>query len=375
MSRLGWLISVLIVCLLGGLGYWLSQTLEKKEIELPTGLQGEAATNPLLAAQRFLTKTGITSSNVDETARLFRDLGPGDALLISSDRQTLGQQRTATLLDWVYDGGRLIVTIPHLLKEEQPFQDSLLERLGLTVHYYDGDISEYADYLDVDWPGATDFMRIAIHPRYFFDGAQADDRTINNDWGPVLVRRQYGHGIITVITDLDFIQFLQIGEYDHAAFLWYLVDGQGPVWLLSHNDMPSLWQWLWQHAPEIMTATLLWLVLWLWSRGRRFGPRLAEAAPIRRRIIEHVDANGRFLWQQKQSRQLLSAVRNHLMTVVAKHHPGWGAMSSNEQTDLLARLSQNDSDSIRHLLAETSIQYQHEFTRTIRQLEMIRKKL
>ncbi len=375
MSRTAWLITVLVVSLLGGLGYWLSQHLEKREIELPTGLQGEAATNPLLAAQRFLTTTGIASTHVEETARLFSRLGRDDVLLISSDRQTLGQQRTAALLDWVDEGGRLIVTVAHLSDEEQPLQDPLLEILGLNLQHHDEDLSEYADFLDVDWPGATDFMRIQIHPRYFIEGTQAGDLTITNDWGAVLVRRQLGEGSITVITDLDFIQFLRIGEYDHAAFLWYLVDGQGPVWLLSHNDMPSLWQWLWQHAPEMMTAVLLWLVLWLWSRGRRFGPRLSEAPPVRRRILEHVDANGRFLWQQKQSRQLVTAVRKHLMALAATRHPGWGAMSHEEQAELLAGPGQHTGTSVRHLLRETDIPHQHEFTRTIRQLEMIRKQL
>ncbi len=375
MSRTAWLITGLVVSLLAGLGYWLSQHLEKREIELPTGLQGEAATNPLLAAQRFLTITGIESIHVEETTRLFTRLGQGDALLISSDRQTLGQQRTAALLDWVDKGGRLIVTVAHLSEEERPLQDPLLDTLELTLQYHDEDLSEYADFLDVDWPGATDFMRIQIHSRYFLAGAQASDLTLENDWGAVLVRRQLGEGSITVITDLDFLQFLRIGEYDHAALLWYLVDGQGPVWLLSHNDMPSLWQWLWQHAPEIMTAVLLWIVLWLWSRSRRFGPRLTEAPPVRRRILEHVDANGRFLWQQKQSRQLVTAVRNHLISLAANRHPGWGAMSHEEQAELLAGLSRHNRASIRHLLRETDIPHQHEFTRTIRQLEMIRKQL
>jgi len=375
MSRPALLISLLGFLLLGGLGYWLSQHLEEQVVELPTGLQGEAVTNPLLAAERFLKALGIVSKSLEDTSQLFDRLGPTDALVITSDRQTLGQQRTAALLEWVSGGGRLVVTVPHLLEDEHPLQDPLLARLGLTLSYHDEDISEHAAYLDVDWPAASDFMQVAIHPRYFFEGIQAQDMALTNDWGAVLVRRQHGRGSITVLTDLAFIQYLRIGNYDHAQFLWHLIDGRGTVWLLANNDMPSLWQWLWQQAPEIMTASLLWLGLWLWARSRRFGPRLGEPPPERRRILEHVEANGRFLWQQKQSRHLVTAVREHLMTTATRRFPGWAAMPPEEQAELLASLTRRDISVIRHLLDETEIRHQHDFTRTIRQLEMIRKQL
>ncbi|NNF97019.1 MAG: DUF4350 domain-containing protein [Halobacteria archaeon] len=375
MSRPAILVSLLILALLGGAGYWISQQLEKKEIELPTGLTGEAAVNPLLAGERFLTAMGITTTPLDDSSRLLRKLGSTDVLLISSDRQTLGLQRTAALLEWVERGGRLIVTVPHLLDEEEPLRDPLLETLDLTLFYVDEDVSEYADYLDVDWPSADDFMKIDIELRYVLEGVQSGDWVIENDWGAVLVRRQHGYGTVTIVTDLEFIQFLRIGEHDHARFLWHLVDGQGPVWLITNNDMPSLWDWLWQHAPEIMTAGLLWLGLWLWSRSRRFGPRLAELPPVRRRILEHVEANGRFLWHQKQSHHLLAAVRKHFITTAATRYPGWERMTDEERAELLASVTDQDVRTTRRLLAEPEIRHQHEFTRKIRQYENIRKQL
>ncbi len=380
MSRMAILLTILFLSLLGGAGYWIFQQLEKKEIELPTGLTGEAALNPLLAAERFLIAMGITTRQLDDTARLLRKLEPTDVLLISSDRQTLGQQRTNELLAWVERGGRLIVTVPHLLKDEEPLRDPLLETLGLTLFYIDedsieGDLVEYADYLDIDWPTASDFMKIDIDLQYVLEGVQTGDWVVENDWGAVLVRRPHGAGHVTIVTDLEFIQFLRIGEYDHAKFLWYLVDGQGPVWLITNNDMPSLWEWLWQHAPEIMAAGLLWLGLWLWARSRRFGPRLPELPPIRRRILEHVEANGRFLWHQKQSHHLVSAVRKQFMASAANHYPGWEHMSDDERAELLANDSDQDIRTTRRLLQVPEIRHQHEFTRTIRQYEHLRKQL
>lgn len=380
MSRPAILVSLLILSLLGAAGYWGFQHLEKKEIELPTGLTGEAAVNPLLAAERFLAAMGISTTPLDDSSRLIRKLGPTDVLLITSDRQTLGLERTSALLDWVEQGGRLIVTVPHLLKEEEPLRDLLLESLDLTLFYVDEDsieeeMCEYPDYLDIDWPTATDFMKIDIDLQYVLEGVRSGDWVIENDWGAVLIRRQHGDGTVTIVTDLDFIQFLRIGEYDHAKFLWYLVDGKGPVWLITNNDMPSLWEWLWQHAPEIMTAGLLWLGLWLWARSRRFGPRLAELPPERRRILEHVEANGRFLWHQKQSHHLVAAVHKQFIATASNRHPGWGQMSDEERAELLANVTDQDIKTTRRLLEEPEVRHQHEFTRKIRQYENTRKQL
>ena len=139
--------------------------------------------------------------------------------------------------------------------------------------------------------------------------------------------------------------------------------------------MPSLWEWLWQHAPEIMAAGFIWLGLWLWARSRRFGPRLPELPPIRRRILEHVEANGRFLWHQKQFHHLVTAVRKQFLTTAAKRYPGWGRMSDEERAELLANDSDQDIRTTRRLLQELEIRHQHDFTRTIRQYENLRKQL
>ena len=60
MSRPAILITVLLLTLLGAAGYWLSQHLERKEIELPTGLTDEAARATLrLSLGRFTTETEV----------------------------------------------------------------------------------------------------------------------------------------------------------------------------------------------------------------------------------------------------------------------------------------------------------------------------
>jgi hypothetical protein len=375
MSRTAWLITLLVLVLLGGLGLWVMRHFEKQEISLPTGLTGEAATNPLLAAERFLNIMGVTATHLDDSTDLLDKPQSGDVILITSDRQTLGQGRTRALLDWVRRGGRLVVTVPHLPDEEMPPNDPLLKALKLDLRYIEPDTTDYADYLDVDLPGADDFLQVEFGTDYVLSGAHESDRVVANDWGLVMIQRQLGRGTVTVLSDLDFIQYRRIGDYDHARFLWYLVNGKGKVWLIFNNDMPPLWDWLWDHAAETMTASALLLATWLWSRSRRFGPLRGVPVPARRRILEHIDANGRFLWHQRRSAYLIGAVRNALLTSAARRYPAWASLTDSARAVHLGDLVQRDPDTVQRMLGTRTVRHRHEFTRLIRQLETIRKKL
>lgn len=375
MSRTAWLVTLLILLLLGGLGLWAARHFEKTEISLPTGLSGEALANPLLAAERFLNAMGIAATHLDDSTGLLDAPGADDVILITTDRQTLGRRRTRALLDWVRAGGRLVVTVPRLPGDELPPRDLLLEELELGVAYLDPDTTEYADYLDVELPGADDFLQLAFGTDYVLTGARATDQVISNDWGDVLIRRRLGRGSVTVLADLDFIRYRRIGKHDHARFLWHLVDGRGPVWLVFNNDMPALWDWLWGHATEVMTALTLLLALWLWSRSRRFGPLLEEPAPVRRRIVEHIDANGRFLWHQRRAAHLIDAVRDALLATAARRHPAWSGMDESARAAHLAGRVGRKPALVQQTLAAREVRHRHEFTRLIRQLETLRKKL
>lgn len=375
MSRTAWLVTLLILLLLGGLGLWVARHFEKTEIRLPTGLSGEAITHPLLAAERFLNAMGIAANHLDDSTGLLDVPGTGDVILISTDRQTLGRRRTRALLDRVRAGGRLVVTVPHLPEDEMPPGDPLLEELELGVAYLDPDTTEYAGYLDVALPGDDDFLQVAFDTTYVLTGARATDQVISNDWGDVLIRRQLGRGSVTVLTDLDFLQYRRIGDHDHARFLWHLVDGRGPVWLMFNNDMPALWDWLWDYVTEVMTALTLLLAAWLWSHSRRFGPLLDQPAPVRRRIVEHIDANGRFLWQQRRAAHLIDAVRDALLDSAARRHPAWSGMDESARAAHLAELTGHRATVVQQTLAIREVRHRHEFTRLVRQLEILRKKL
>lgn len=411
MSRRAAIITLVILALLAALGYWIAQHVEKREIKIPIGLHGEAKRNPLLAAQRYLTHLGLAVERLEDGRRMQTAPAENDALIITSDRQTLGQARTQALLQWVKRGGRLIVTVPPLpikfkgeTRAPSPPRDPLLTALGLGLarasdaandkvesgqENVEGDAAKDTEandddvgtcparenYTEVSLPSANAVLRAGFNQYEVLTGAKNTDTVARHAGGVALVSRALGRGRVIVLTDIGIFQFRAIGELDHALLLWYLVKGAGKVWVVTDNDMPPIALWLWRHAKESVTAVFLFLILWTWSRSVRFGPLVREPAPTRRRILEHIEAAGRFLWLYQKQERLLKSVRAALTATAARRHPAWVGMSEEEKIGHLASLSGWDADALRHLLHAAITHRRQDFFHVIRQLETIRKKL
>lgn len=420
MNRKTVFITVAILLALVAPGYWLAQHLEKREIKIATGLHGEAKRYPLLAAERYLKRMGLAVERLTDAKQMLTGPAADDVLIITSDRQTLGQERTQGLLEWVRHGGRLVVTVPHFNENVKPgiytgppVRDPLLKALGLTLAHPDEDpgsctddnaedpatdadtgvdedmdvgLEEDADiaidttasdntYTEVRLSATDTPLRVRFSLDTVLKGALDTDRVAAHAGGVALVSRELGKGRVVVAADLNPLRFRALGDYDHALFLWYLAAGSGKIWLVTDNDMPPLWQWLWQQTPELVTAAFIFLMLWLWSRGPRFGPLLVEPAPTRRRILEHIEASGRFLWQHQKQGRLLSTVRDEVNTTAARRHPAWMGMSDAEKIHHIATLAALEPKEVRLLLLDDMPHKRQDFTHAIRQLENIRKKL
>ncbi len=383
MSKAGRIVLLLVLLLTALGGYWVATHFERRTITISAGLSGEAAANPLLAAERFLQAMGIPARRVEDPATLPAGLGPGDLLLVSHDRRTLGPRRSEALLAWVRDGGRLVVTVeaPEYDEEQErwlPVRDPLLERLGLAVRGIDPDTEEHADWFDIDWPAADDFLRVRLPADRVLEGARAGDTVLEGEWGVLLVRRKLGAGTVTVITDLGFIHNPAIGELDHARFLWHLVDGRGPVWLLQDIAMPPIDEWLWRQAPHTLAALATLLILWLWRRAPRLGPPLPLPPPARRRILEHVEAGGRFLWRHGQRATLLAALRDEILARAARRHPGWAGLGRDERAAWLAEHHGLDPELAQRLLRgpdALAADGRLAFTHLVQRLQTLRKSL
>lgn len=433
MSRVGILLSLLLALLVALLAYWFLSNFERRDADNEVGLRGEARTNPLLAAQRFFTRMGVAVHAVDNLQE-FDALPPTrDSLLIWTQRETLGEQRAASLLQWVRAGGHLIVLArpPENLYEVEeddeepssPLPDPLLDPLGIHSKnlQYDEDFDEL---VTDDKPlqvalrdEAPKALEVVLNASFRLDGALPGDQAVGDARGMHILHRRLEQGYISVLTSLDFMNNENIGQYDHAEFLWYLhhwraqtlrhnwlrsqtqaalaalhgqsgtsatadtpnetpsAPGLGAIWLVQNDSMPKLPLWLWLKAQPVIIVFFIMLGIGIWYGAPRFGPIQPVPAPQRRRILEHIEAAGYYLWKHQRQQRLLTGVRGALSKRLSALHPGWVQFSEQEKEQHLAGLCDISQENVRQLLHQDVGRSAHNFTQLIQQLEAIRTRL
>ncbi|KGD60216.1 hypothetical protein T9A_02789 [Alcanivorax jadensis T9] len=141
----------------------------------------------------------------------------------------------------------------------------------------------------------------------------------DNDDGSQLVQLSLGDGQVTVLTDLGLWDNQNLLYFDHAWLLAWLTGNQ-PVWFVHSVAMPPLLQWLWLRAPELGTALLLLVGLWLWSRIPRRGPIQPVAEDNNRDYLQHLHASGYFQWRTEQQDTLLTALRQQALARLNRYH-------------------------------------------------------
>ena len=369
------LIIALLLAVCGAIGYWFYTNFEKERKEIEVGYHGAARVNSLLAAQRYFESFGVPTRSVESLT----EFPPASStLIIPTARYEMGAGEAQRLRRWVETGGHLVVVPSAAFDEAYERADALLDPLGIQVREVEDPQS--GGLVDVDWPDSGDFMTVHMDAYVRLDRTQAKNKILlelADEDGAYLVRLALGRGVVTVLADANFLTNQRIAHNDHAAYLWRVAQlgDQRPVWLVYSDSMPPLHRWLMQHAWTALIAGALLLLLWLWAASRRFGSVLAPEPLMRRRLLDHVDATGRFLWRAGQGEQLMKGARQALYRALEIRHPAWAGIASQDLYQRLSALSGVPQEQIQIVLLYTHLGSEHEFTNVIQTLERIRKSL
>ena len=399
------LIAIVILSLIALMIYGFLKTHEYVEEPVVQPLQGEAAKNPLYAGRLFLKGMGIPTTSLDSLQSLTELPDSNTVLVIESKRETLTESQQNRLLDWVGNGGHLILTLvpdwsyyyqteeiaaddsdtqasrnteQELLTSDDPIQQELRIHSSDEAISFKEKKSVNIRLAGVDHPleiGANYYEAIALdkdHPR-----DDLEQIKIGNDL--FIIRQPRGNGLITVVSDLAFVDNYNIQEYDHAELFWHLIHGKHrtldqptSVWLIHSDEMPNLLSLIWRHFWAFMLMLGGLFLIWVLRVSRRFGPMIPKASEDRRNLLEHIDASGEYYWKQQQQHILLNSSRQALQQRLQQRIPGWQAMTSQAQATLLAKRTPLSEAHIALLLSGDIARNAHEFTETIKQLEYIR---
>lgn len=310
---------------------WWNKTFVRVPAKVWTGPSGEARLRQFLAAERFAERMGLAAKEL----RALPDvdaLAPGGVLLMPRHRQVLDTQRMDRILAWVQNGGHLIAEAEALGVADPLFDLLAVRRVEapplsnpLTVPLADGAA------LKVLLRG-----RLGLEPptgRLLIRAASGESVR--------LASFSRGRGVVTVSESLDFARNSQIGDQDHAEFLWRLMRAT-PATHLAVYWQPiqlSLWGFLRENAAAVLAASLALLVMWLWRIAPRFGPVAPDAPPARRRLLDHLRASGRYYWALNLRERLLIVARDAALRRVLRAQPEFATAPPRERAARLAALA------------------------------------
>lgn len=352
-----------------------------EEVTTEGSLRGEAGLNPLLAAQRFFERMGLPAAS---TGSLPRALPEDAVVLVSGQRYRVSTPALEHLLEWVAGGGHALVFVegfdellpPGAGDQEVPF--ALLERLEVARSPTPDDdefFESIDDPLDED-SGEQGGFDLQLNPEAGRIGPRGD-------WHAPVCDLGYGDGKLTLVPEGSIIARKNLGDGDHAAWLWSTVQ-DGPKTptsaLLIHGGGDTLWSLIRKHAPAAPWAVLALLILSLWRLAVRFGPRLPDPPPARLGFDLHVAAVGKFLWKRREPARLVQAWRDRVLHAARGKlgiplPPGSDPIRTEGFVGALAERTQLPADRIQRAFASEHVDESATFTAIIADLQAMRQAL
>lgn len=374
-----WSIGLAISALVATIAVLASFLLEWTERTIEGDYRGEAALNPLLAAERTLTELGLPTTSAPSLGAL----PPDDAVLILRDSgRFMSPRDIERLLAWCASGGNLVLLFPgdsDLLDQiEDDLEQSRFEMplaKAFDVACVLDSASEGVQTIDL---GAGE-LELDLPSRFAFeDELGKADLTIGDPLLARLLSFEHGLGRATLVADDRWASNRQLGERDHARLLWELCNVEGErtgAVIVFGEEPPGLFALIWKHGWTVVLSGALLTALILWRAGARFGPRLPELSHDRRDFSEHVTASGEFLWRHGASAALLAAPQMELRRRIAVARPDWSSLGVRELAERLAEHCALDVDTIGRVLQTTQTQDAAQFVAVVRDLETLRKAL
>ena len=354
-ARLRWLLVLGVMLVVGvPLAIVFLRTHEKVAHTEHLPPQGEASYNPLYVLGQALRADGITVHSSPRIDLPRMQLKPGDTVVLLQDNADVPAPTARALLEWVGQGGHLLVRTPPVSKDEDEDapQGPLLDALGVDSADYDSGCKAFHV---ADDPGHAEFCR---GRRFGVDVPEGSvlEREWGDDDGLVFVRLRKGNGTVDVLSDLAFLEgtprafdasdpegSLADGLHDiaHRDLTRHLLDpnyAEGTVWLIYGSRPPTLWSRIFYQGWPVWVPLLLALLGWLWQRAQRLGTLLPAPATERRSLLEHVRASGEHLLRYGKAPLLYDATRRAFLARLRRRAPTAAALAGEAQVHAIATL-------------------------------------
>lgn len=363
---------------------WFLQNFEQVPTSHRQPPQKEAQRNPYLALEHLLKQLDRPLKRVNSPSSLDQLAAGGVLILDENRRRNVDPARSERLLNWVHQGGYLIVAA------ESASDDPLLKKLG-TSPYQPPQGQREPGRKDVDIglekSATTRVLLPANNTEYrlerFGRGLVSSQpkpvwRAGLNDERNSLLHFDWGRGHITVVDDMNFLSNYRIGELDHAELLWALLQNyqpQGTIHLASRMEIQTLWQWLVESAWMLLISSAVLIALWLWQITPRFGGTLPMPIDERRDLAQHLSAIGRSVWREGGVAHWLAIVRQTVQKRLSLRYPKLTQQDASEQRIALAKIAACKTIDIASAMTSGRAQSTDEFCKAMQILQRLDQRL
>jgi hypothetical protein len=367
---------MIIVPLLLGLIVWgLYSSIETYEETEHSGWSREALYNPYLAAQQFMTQSGIEVTDVDSLVKLEQLDGLG-TLFFSDANQVQRPRQLDQVMGWLEAGGNVIYSA----NEVEHDDDLLLQAFAVEVKWREREegsadddrplsetLREYNRQIEAgksreeivgsggnEEPSLTkvrfsddigeleiafDTTRVLRHSAVDDSGAEVEYQPFswsNSEHGIHMMQFEVGEGLLTILSDPGIWSSYKIDRYEHAYLLWLLSSDEGNFAILRSVLRDSIWALMARNASEFLIATGLLIAVLMWHLASRFGRLLPRDLSRRRALGEHFTSLSHYLWRRRRSAYLLAALRQSVLRRASLTLGGFANADQALQFELIA---------------------------------------
>ncbi len=404
---------VLGVLLFGLIAWGLYSSIEFYEESEESSWSVDALRNPYLAAQRFMDESGIPVTDVDSLVKL-DELTSLGTLFFSDANQVQTPRQLRQVMDWLEVGGNVIYTadsVAHgddlLLREFEvevewrEFEDEAADEekpLSETLREYNRQIEDGKSREDIvrsfndeedslttvqfsDDIGALEvaFNDAKILTQPYIADSESDTSHQPFSWsfsayGVHMMQFEVGSGLLTIISDPGIWTSYQVDQYDHAYLLWLLSSGEGNFAILRSVLRDSIWVLMARNATELLIATGLMLLIWIWRSGYRFGRLLPRDLAHSRALGEYFSSISHYLWHRRHGEYLVAPLRQRVLRRVSLVLGEFSRADQQRQFELIAKRCDLDPASVSRAFSVDDFN-ETSFVQTVRLLKHIEQSL
>ena len=404
---------VLGLVLLGLVGWGLYASIEFYEESEESGWSLDALRNPYLAAQKFMTESGIEVTDVDSLARL-DELSNLGTLFFSDANQVQTPRQLEQVMNWLDVGGNVIYTadaVSHgddlLLREfsvdvdwrEFEVEEETEEKtLSETMREYNrqlesgksreeiasslGDkedsitLVQFADDIG-DVEVAFNDSKILSHPHILDSESDSGHKPFSwsySEHGIHMLQFEVGSGLLTIISDPGIWTSYHIDQYDHAYLLWLLSSGEGNFAILRSVLRDSIWVLMRRNATELLIAAGLLILIWIWRTGYRFGRLVPNDLSQSRALGEYFSSISHYLWHRRQGAHLVEPLRARVLRRASLTLGEFSRVDQARQFELIAQRCDLNPEAIARAFGNADFN-EASFVQTVRLLKHIEQSL